>query len=102
MEIFLPLLQGASLEMLGGAESRDPLHVVEVIRNSRIHTVAAVPTFWQALLASDVPRTVRAVMGGEALSCKMVPQLLQFPEAINLYGPTENHGVLIVPSHRFG
>ncbi len=89
MEIFLPLLQGASLKMLGGANSRDPIQVVEAIRQSRISTVAATATFWRALLACDVPRTVRVVTGGEALSSELVPQLLEFREAINQYGPTE-------------
>jgi nonribosomal peptide synthetase DhbF len=89
LEMFLPLLQGASLEMLNGADSRNPAQVVEKVMRSRIDIVAGVPTFWRALLACRMPRTVRVLIGGEPLSAEMVPQLLQFPEAINLYGPTE-------------
>ena len=100
MEIFLPLLQGASLEMLCGADSRDPAQVVEAVKRSGINVVAAVPTFWRALLACNIPRTVRAIMGGEALSAEMVPRLLEFPEAINLYGPTET--TVCSSFHRIG
>jgi amino acid adenylation domain-containing protein len=100
MEMFLPLLQGASLEMLDGTDSRDPARVVEVVKRSRIDVLAAVPTFWRALLACDMPRTVRALMGGEALSAEMVPRLMQFAEAINLYGPTET--TVLSSLHRIG
>ena len=88
-EIFLPLLQGASLEMLDGADSRNPAQVVEIVKRSGINVLFGVPTFWRALLACGMPRTVRVLIGGEALSAEMVPQLLRFPEAINFYGPTE-------------
>jgi amino acid adenylation domain-containing protein len=88
-EIFLPLLQGASLTLLGRQESRDPVFVASVVKALGGCVLQATPTFWRALLQSGIPRTVRALIGGEGLSSDLVPQLLEFPEAINLYGPTE-------------
>ena len=88
-EIFLPLLQGASLTLLGRHESRDPVFIVSAVTTLGACVLQATPTFWRALLQSGIPRTVRVMVGGEALSSDLVPQLLEFPEAINLYGPTE-------------
>ena len=89
LEIFLPLLQGAVSVMLSGADSRDPVRVVEAVERLGINAMHAVPTFWRALIASKIPRTVRLFSCGEALPSAMVPDLLEFPEAVNLYGPTE-------------
>jgi amino acid adenylation domain-containing protein len=90
LELFLPLLQGASLEMLDDAASRDPVQVVAAAVRSKASVVQATPTFWRALLTCDMPRTVQyALIGGEALPADLVPQLLTFSAAINLYGPTE-------------
>jgi thioesterase domain-containing protein/aryl carrier-like protein len=88
-EIFLPLLQGASLTLLGHQESRDPVFIAKAVTGLGSCVLQATPTFWRALLQSGIPRTVRALIGGEGLSSDLVPQLLEFPEAINLYGPTE-------------
>ncbi len=89
LELFLPLVQGACVAMLNGADSRDPHAVVEAARRLNVSIVQATPTFWRALLSCGMPRTVRVLVGGEALPANLVPQLLEFPEAINLYGPTE-------------
>jgi nonribosomal peptide synthetase DhbF len=89
MEIFIPLLQGGCLVMLNGADTRDPVRVAQAVREKAIVALATVPTFMRALIASDIPRTVLVIMGGEAIPSSMVPHLLQFPLAINLYGPTE-------------
>ncbi len=88
-EIFLPLLQGASLTLLGREEGRDPVFIASAVTALGGCVLQATPTFWRALLQSGIPRTVRALVGGEGLSSDLVPQLLEFPEAINLYGPTE-------------
>jgi nonribosomal peptide synthetase DhbF len=88
-EIFLPLLQGASLTLLGRQESRDPVFIASVVTALGACVLQATPTFWRALIQSGIPRTVRVMVGGEGLSPELVPQLLEFPEAINLYGPTE-------------
>jgi len=89
LEMFLPLMHGACIAMLNGAESRDPHAVAEAAVRLHATVVQSTPTFWRALLSCDMPRTVRVLVGGEALPADMVEQLLEFPEAINLYGPTE-------------
>ena len=89
LEIFLPLVQGACIAMLNGPDSRDPVAVIEAAVRMRATVIQATPTFWRALLACGMPRTVRVLIGGEALPTDLVPQLLEFPAAINLYGPTE-------------
>ena len=89
VDLFLPLLQGASVEILDSLESRDPVCVVAAVVRSKASVVQATPTFWRALVACNMPRTVRVLTGGEALAADMVPHLLQFSAAFNLYGPTE-------------
>jgi amino acid adenylation domain-containing protein len=89
LDLFLPLIQGASLEMLDDADSRDPARVVSAIVRSKASVVQTTPTFWRALLTFDLPRTLRILTGGEALPADLVPQLLKLSEAFNLYGPTE-------------
>ena len=88
-ELFLPLVQGATLVLLNGMDTRDPAAVAAAAVLSNISVLFATPTFWRALLSFELPRTLRALLGGEALAVDMVPQLLRFAEAINLYGPTE-------------
>jgi nonribosomal peptide synthetase DhbF len=88
-EIFLPLLQGASLTLLGRQESRDPIFIASAVTELGGCVLQATPTLWRALLHNGIPETVRALIGGEGLSSDLVLQLLEFPEAINLYGPTE-------------
>jgi nonribosomal peptide synthetase DhbF len=89
LEIFLPLMHGACIAMLNGPDSRDPYAVAEAAVRLNATVVQATPTFWRALLSCGMPRTVRVLVGGEALPADMVPQLLEFAEAVNLYGPTE-------------
>jgi nonribosomal peptide synthetase DhbF len=89
VDLFLPLLQGASVEILDSLESRDPVCVVAAVARSKASVVQATPTFWRALVACNMPRTVRILTGGEALAADMVPHFLQFSAAFNLYGPTE-------------
>ena len=89
LELFLPLLQGATLVLLNGMDTRDPAAVAAAVVQSNISVLWATPTFWRALLGFELPCTVRALLGGEALAVDMAPQLLEFAEAMNLYGPTE-------------
>ena len=89
VDLFLPLLQGASVEILDSIESRDPVCVVAAVVRSKATVVQATPTFWRALVACNMPRTVRILTGGEALAADMVPHFLEFSAAFNLYGPTE-------------
>lgn len=89
LELFLPLLQGASLVLLNGMDTRDPAAVAAEVVRANVSVLFATPTFWRALLGFEIPRAVRALVGGEALSVDMVPRLLEFSEAFNLYGPTE-------------
>ena len=76
--------------MLDSIESRDPVCVVAAAVRSKASVIQATPTFWRALINLEIPRTVRVLIGGEALAADLVPPpCLEFSEAINLYGPTE-------------
>ena len=105
-EIFLPLLQGASLTLLGSLESRDPVSVASAVAAVGGCVLQATPTFWRALFDCGIPPTVRAFVGGEALPAELVPRFLELAEATNLYGPTETtvdssfHKIIPEDGHR--
>lgn len=51
LELYLPLTVGASLVMATSRETRNPLSLVELVRQNRVTIVQARPSLWQGLRA---------------------------------------------------
>jgi len=95
-EMLLPLMYGASLVVLKGADRKDPGLILKVISNYGVTVAEFVPTLMKLLLkdkCSDALKVLKHLaFGGEALSAKMVSQVSSYaPNTLvyNLYGPSE-------------
>ncbi|WP_158889707.1 non-ribosomal peptide synthetase [Amycolatopsis anabasis] len=92
LELFLPLLGGATVVLAGKEDARDPVRLGELIRTERITAMQATPSLWQGLadLAPHALSGLRVLAGGEALPAALARTLTAAAaEVTNLYGPTE-------------
>ncbi|MFK3775625.1 amino acid adenylation domain-containing protein [Pseudomonas sp. NPDC089406] len=93
LELYLPLLQGASVVMADRAMARDAGRLLDYIVAQGVGCVQATPSTWRML--SEHPRFaslqgLRALCGGEALAGDLAARLQGVVgELWNLYGPTE-------------
>jgi amino acid adenylation domain-containing protein len=92
LEIYLPLTQGASLEIVSREVSTDGHLLLEKLAGSGTTVMQATPATWRMLLEAGWtgdPR-LKILIGGEAVSQKLANQLLQRSASVwNVYGPTE-------------
>ena len=92
LELFLPLITGARVEILPEEVVKNGLRFKEKIENSPATIIQGTPATWKMLLAAElgpIPR-VKALCGGEAWDGQLAEQLLALtPEVWNMYGPTE-------------
>ncbi|HEV7667229.1 MAG TPA: amino acid adenylation domain-containing protein [Thermoanaerobaculia bacterium] len=92
LELYLPLLVGARVEILGADEAADGARLAVRLAESGATALQATPAGWQLLIEAgwrggDV---ARAFCGGEAMSPALASALLERTgEVWNLYGPTE-------------
>ncbi|MFF3334795.1 amino acid adenylation domain-containing protein [Streptomyces sp. NPDC002888] len=91
LELFLPLVRGASVVLAAQAVVRDPAALMGLAVSSGATALQAVPSLWRALLdVGDWPAGVRALVGGEALPQELAQRFVGLGiAAVNLYGPTE-------------
>ena len=92
LELFLPLICGARVDVASRDMAFDGFAMVERITQQGITMMQATPTTWRLLLAADwqgVPG-FKALVGGEALPRDLAAALLPCVESLwNMYGPTE-------------
>ncbi|WP_267246625.1 amino acid adenylation domain-containing protein, partial [Streptomyces sp. PR69] len=90
LELYLPLLNGATLELAARDTVLDPTALSE--RVARATIAQATPSLWHALV-TDNPQAlagVRVLVGGEALPTDLAASLTRHARSVtNLYGPTE-------------
>jgi|GEM_PF-3338886 len=92
LELFLPLVTGASLEILSEETARNGLRLRRAIEAAPVTLLQATPATWKMLLAADLPPSprIRALCGGEAWDGELARALLpRVGELWNMYGPTE-------------
>ena len=92
LELFLPLLAGATLVVAGEHEARDDNALKGLLREHNINLLQATPATWRILLSAgwQAPVGFRGFCGGEKLAPDLAASLLtQGVELWNLYGPTE-------------
>ncbi|WP_141743995.1 non-ribosomal peptide synthetase, partial [Streptomyces sp. EN23] len=92
LELYLPLLAGASVAVAPRTAARDPRLLVALAERLDVTVMQATPTLWQAVLDEDPTalKGARVLVGGEALPSSLAERILAAPgEATNLYGPTE-------------
>jgi amino acid adenylation domain-containing protein len=92
LELYLPLVAGASLVILSKEQSMDASQMAEALDRHRVTMMQATPATWRMLLESGWAGNARlkALCGGEALTPALARTLLERCGAVwNLYGPTE-------------
>ncbi|OKP94477.1 non-ribosomal peptide synthetase [Paenibacillus sp. P32E] len=92
LELYLPLIVGAQLEIAPEDMQKDGILLLDKLAEGRITMMQATPATWQMLLVAgwDSPLRIKMLCGGEALSRELADQLLPLGNGLwNLYGPTE-------------
>ncbi|MBC7828215.1 MAG: amino acid adenylation domain-containing protein [Chitinophagaceae bacterium] len=93
LEIYLPLISGASVSVINGQTSKDGILLLEAIKLIQPTVMQATPATWQMLLEAgwDDKTVIKTICsGGEALTRDLATKLnKRSKELYNLYGPTE-------------
>ncbi|HTE24871.1 non-ribosomal peptide synthetase [Flavitalea sp.] len=93
MEFYLPLISGASVDIIGSEVVRDGFALLEKIRMAKPTIMQATPATWQMLLEAGWQKTEiipTICSGGEPLPLDLSRELLSRSKSLyNLYGPTE-------------
>lgn len=93
LEIFLPLVVGATLVIADSETTVDGEALAELMERVGATTLQATPATWSMLIDAGwdgSPALRRALCGGEPLARTLADQILaRSPELWNMYGPTE-------------
>lgn len=92
LEIYLPLISGASITIAQKEVIQEPSALTALLQEERVTIMQATPTLWQALVTEYPERLqgLNVLVGGEALPAHLANILKELGCSItNLYGPTE-------------
>lgn len=100
LEMFLPLLCGATVVLATEAERVDADALLNLVHKHDVSMIQATPTTWRMLLSATTPdsasvwpsrkKPIIALCGGEALPSALAHEFSNVPlRLINVYGPTE-------------
>jgi len=92
LELFLPLIVGATVIIVSKEITNNPFKLGQAIDHYHINIMQATPATWQLLVESGwagEPK-LKALCGGEILTRKLADQILDRVGSLwNMYGPTE-------------
>jgi len=92
LELYLPLIKGATLIIADHETARDGRLLLELVKSENINFLQATPTTWSMLLDSGWSEKLplKALCGGEAMPADLAKELLSKCDTLwNVYGPTE-------------
>ena len=93
LELYLPLVVGARVQLASDAEVHDPHELARVLRAGRASVLQTTPTLLRLLVDGagiDVVHGLKLLVGGEALPRDLADAAgTRCVELWNLYGPTE-------------
>ena len=92
LELFLPLITGATVDLVPGRTSRDPAALLARVIETKPDIMQATPATWRMLIEAGWEGSLNMTIlcGGEALDLPLAEQLVtRGRETWNLYGPTE-------------
>ncbi|MGB6479856.1 MAG: amino acid adenylation domain-containing protein [Candidatus Sulfotelmatobacter sp.] len=92
LELYLPLIVGAAVEIVSREVSSDGYQLLSKLVSSGATVMQATPVTWRMLIEAGWEGTpnLKILCGGEAISRKLATQLLQRGGSLwNMYGPTE-------------
>jgi amino acid adenylation domain-containing protein/thioester reductase-like protein len=92
LELFLPLIVGAKIELVGREIAADGVRLAEAIATSGTTFMQATPATWRLLLATgwQGDHQLKILSGGEAMIRSLADRLMECCGSLwNMYGPTE-------------
>ncbi|MEH2179925.1 non-ribosomal peptide synthetase [Nostoc sp.] len=92
LEIFLPLIVGATTLIVSREVATDGEKLLETLNHSGTTVMQATPATWRLLLAAgwQGSKQLKILCGGEALSPTLAKELVNRAHSVwNMYGPTE-------------
>ncbi|MFN6483357.1 MULTISPECIES: amino acid adenylation domain-containing protein [unclassified Nostoc] len=92
LEIFLPLIVGATTLIVSREVATDGEKLLKTLNNSGITVMQATPATWRLLLAAgwQGSKQLKILCGGEALPPTLAKELVNRAHSVwNMYGPTE-------------
>lgn len=93
LELFLPLICGASLVVADSESTKNPVALIQLIDTHHINMMQATPTSWSMLFDAgwQAQRKFKALCGGESLGATLLQRFLSNDQIAlwNMYGPTE-------------
>lgn len=92
LELFLPMLVGATVVLASREESRSAPALRALIKRHVCTVMQATPSTWRMLLEGGwlPPVPIKGLIGGEALPADLLPALHRASNELwNMYGPTE-------------
>ncbi|GEO10787.1 non-ribosomal peptide synthetase [Segetibacter aerophilus] len=92
VELFLPLLVGATIVLADANVARNGREILQVVKDQQITIMQATPVTYRMMLAAgwDQILPIKLLCGGEPMSKDLADKLLvRCSSLYNLYGPTE-------------
>ncbi|WP_207249022.1 non-ribosomal peptide synthase/polyketide synthase, partial [Pseudomonas sp. FW305-55] len=93
LELYVPLMVGATVLLSGQELALDPEAIIDLVHSQSANVLQATPSTWRMLLESPRAqrlRGIKSLCGGEALPSDLAQRLLDLQGPLwNLYGPTE-------------
>lgn len=92
LELYLPLIKGATLILADHETARDGRLLLDLIKKENISFLQATPATWLMLLDSgwSKPLPIKALCGGETMPENLAKELINKCDTVwNVYGPTE-------------
>ncbi|MGN9806193.1 amino acid adenylation domain-containing protein [Micromonospora sp. L32] len=89
MDLFLPLLLGGAVQLLGADDRADPARLARFIAAHEVNWGFITPTVLSMLDPADVPGWRTVLCGGEAVPAELAARWAPGRRFLNGYGPTE-------------
>ncbi|MBT5624845.1 MAG: amino acid adenylation domain-containing protein [Proteobacteria bacterium] len=92
LELYLPLMSGATIELVDRETASDGFALLERLKSCSATIMQATPATWRMLLATGCEKLSigKALCGGEALDAELAKDMTDAGlSVVNLYGPTE-------------
>src|SRR5690606_2187089 len=92
LELYLPLITGASIVLADDDTRLDSYQILETVKATGVTVVQATPATWRMMLSSgwNQKLPIKALCGGEAFPTDLAEKLMDLCDEVwNLYGPTE-------------
>lgn len=92
LEIYLPLVSGATVILTGGSVSADAHSLAQLLESHDVSVMQATPATWRLMLHGGWRGRpgLKVLCGGEALTADLAASLVARAASVwNMYGPTE-------------